>query len=370
MRTSWAGTHKGFSLVELLTVIAIIALIISIVLPVLGGAREAGRKVSTQGLLNDIAGAAAQFRLDHQGRNPGYFSPREMGHVDNATRGLSEMENVLLELAGTGAIMEETSANTVAVGPIADETINVDPSLLGAEGAYFTPSGEFYVAQLRSAGQQVGEDGHTAESETEIQLLDMIDAFGQPLLFWSADDYTMTAVNRAEDFVRQDTSDEPALFYWNSNAAFLKAANLGRKGQDMTQPAGPDRFSLIGGGAIGNDPDHTMLSMQALLGSPSAPRAPAPQTVEDLLADPAAGLEALYPGRAKGAFLIHSAGSDGIYLSSEDRGFRTVAHEDDHIDFGLNFFTGPDGRVTDDDNNPTSRDIISEFDDITVSGGG
>ncbi len=383
MRTSWVlnrdnnrrGKNRdglGFSLVELLVVMAIIALIISIIIPVLGGARKAGRKVATQGLLNDIAGASGQYKLDNQGRNPGYFSPREMGSIENATRGMSEMENVMLDLAGPNAIKTTAGPNTVEVGPIASATIIVDPSLIGADkGAYFTPSGEYYQAMLSSSGQQLSDvPGHAGSSESDMQLLDVVDAFGQPILFWSADDYTVKEVTQASEFAARDSSGPPAMFYWNTNAAFLQATSLGKQGEDMTAPPDPDvKSSLIGSGAI-NNPE-TMLTMQALLGSPSAPRVPPGQTVEDVLANPSVGsMELLFPGRPKGPFVIQSAGIDGIYLSTRDRGFAAVAHEDDHIEYGLDFFVSPTARVTDGDNRNTSRDVISEFDEIIVSGGG
>lgn len=372
MRTSWER-NRGFSLVELLTVIAIIALIISIILPVLAGVRESGRKVATAGLLNDIAGATNQFRLDHQGQNPGYFSPKEMGSAENGDRGMSQMENVLLDLAGTGAIVDTATASTVEVGPIASQTIFVDPSLIGASGSYFTPSGEYYVAQLDSTDQQwTTVAGHAGSSDTDVQLRDMVDAFGQPLLFWSADTYTMRTLSRPEDFVEFDSAGEPSLFYWTSNAAFLHAANLGRKGEDMTiQPTSGNKASTIGYGAIQDNEPDTMGSLMSLLGSPSAPQSNNSQTIEQLLASPSeASIDALYPGRAKGAFVVQSAGIDGIYLSTKDRGFKTVSDNATHLEYGLNFFFSPTARVTDDNGKPTSRDIASELDDLTVAGGG
>ena len=90
-----------------------------------------------------------------------------------------------------------------------------------------------------------------------------------------------------------------------------------------------------------------------------------------MLAAPSEGsIGLLLPGRYTGSFVIQCAGIDGISLSSTDRGFSTVAHAPTHIDYGLDFFFSPTARVTDDDNKPTSRDVISEFDEIIVSGGG
>ena len=114
-----------------------------------------------------------------------------------------------------------------------------------------------------------------------------------------------------------------------------------------------------------------LLTMQALLGSTSAPRVPAGQTLEQVLASPSeANIHALFPGAGRGTFVLQSAGSDGVFLSSKDKGFSSVAHEGNHIGYGLSFFASDTARYTDDDGNPSSRDVLEGFDDVIVSGGG
>lgn len=379
MRSRTDMKARGFSLVELLTVIAIIALVISIIIPVLSGARTTGKRLASQQLLSDLTGAAGRFKLDNQGRNPGYFSERQMGSVENGTRGMSGMENAMLDLAGQGAVIGnvfDTPLNAglgdIAVGPTNNtrEQVVVRAPLMGTDkGAYFAPSREYYEAQMAGTQQMSSVPGHAAASESAVQLLDVVDAFGSPVLFWSADTYTLPRVNSKDQFAQISSGGAPALFYWNSNAAFLRATALGRKGYDQTVPPQPgERASLLGSGA-GDEPRR--LTMSGLLGSVSAPRAPAGQSVDQLLGSPSVGsIEDLFPGMGRGAFVLHSAGADGIYLSSKDKGFSTVAHEGDHIEYGLNFFAGPSARLTDDAGNPTTRDIIAEFDDIVVGGGG
>lgn len=379
MRSRTDMKARGFSLVELLTVIAIIALVISIIIPVLSGARTTGKRLASQQLLSDIAGAAGRFKLDNQGRNPGYFSERQMGSSDNATRGMSGMENAMLDLAGQGAIIGSVfdtplnaSLGDIAVGPTNNtrEQVVVRAPLMGTDkGSYFAPSREYYEAQIAGTQQISSVPGHAGANETDVQLLDVVDAFGSPVLFWSADTYTLPRVNSKDQFAQISSASTTALFYWNSNAAFLRSTALGRKGYDQTPAPQPgERASLLGPGA---SDQHRILTMSGLLGSVSAPRAPSGQAVDQLLASPSeASIENLFPGMGRGAFVLHSAGADGIYLSSKDKGFSTVAHEGNHIEYGLNFFANPSTRLTDDEGNPTTRDIIAEFDDIVIGGGG
>jgi len=63
--------QRGFTLVELLVVIGIIALLISILLPSLNKAREAGRSVKCMSNLRQLSQATMMFANDHKGKMPG-----------------------------------------------------------------------------------------------------------------------------------------------------------------------------------------------------------------------------------------------------------------------------------------------------------
>lgn len=70
MKRSTSTHRHGFTLVELLVVIGIIALLISILLPALNKARESGRQVKCLSNMKQVATAIMMFANDNKGRMP------------------------------------------------------------------------------------------------------------------------------------------------------------------------------------------------------------------------------------------------------------------------------------------------------------
>jgi prepilin-type N-terminal cleavage/methylation domain-containing protein/prepilin-type processing-associated H-X9-DG protein len=89
------GAKRGFTLVELLVVIGIIALLIAILLPVLGRAREAGNRVKCLSNLRNMVQAAYLHAQEHQGYMPfaGHPAPSAQG-VRASSIGLGDTNRV------------------------------------------------------------------------------------------------------------------------------------------------------------------------------------------------------------------------------------------------------------------------------------
>lgn len=382
----------GFTLAELLIVITIIALLVAITIPALGGARTAAKKASTAQLISSITQAAGSFGNDNSGRAPGLFTAAEMGDEDNVnSEGMSAMENALLELSGAEAVYGRVSegapadvSRAVQVGPIDDPNLKywVKPDLIASsDTAYLSVSPEFLVNQVRGTQQfsTNASAGHAEDTPEDAQLPDIVDAFGQPLLLWVEDEFGPARIDQnasniddeRRKFVSIDTSDGPSRFYWASNAAFLRATALGKKGEDMTLDITTGaKTSIIGesvwsqGPSGLDDDEHLIPSLAALLGNPGFKQL---QDVNGALYPP----EELIPESARGSFIVHSAGPDGIYLSNKDKGLSQAAADPDHIEYGTNFYEpGSTNRYLDDNGAPTSVDVIESFDDIVVGSGG
>lgn len=336
--------RRAFSLIELLVVITIIAVVIAITVPALSGARELARKAATESTVNSLVQAAAQFRTDEQ-RSPGFFSPEEMGDNENLTRGLSQMQNMMLELIGGPVESAGLNPDLPRVGPTRNSQIYVDPATVNvgenAKG-YFTPdSQDFKLAE-----------GVEAIADHK-KLPEIHDAWGTPILAWVENDIgtVMNDSSTITDFalVNSGQANNPARYYWAQNSAALSSAALGKRQADQANE------SLVGSALTDGE---KVTHLAALLGSPNS----------SVRSD--AAVASILPSVGRGPVVFHSAGSDRVFVSAKDKGYGRLAGQ---FIFGRNLTPGNNvasGQYPRPDGTQGSIDIVEGFDDIVTAAGG
>ncbi len=338
----------GFTLVEVLIVVTIIVILISILVPTLSGTRTAARSASTRSIMTDIGTAVQLFKAEKD-RQPGPYTPDQMGHPDNLTRGVTQMENAIVDLMGgrvpTGSPDPDgVLIKLTVIGNDPTQVVMVNPNLIGA------PDGPGYLSIGRNVLSPVQGQYHGGNPQGRVdQMPDILDPFGSPVVLWTRN---MVAGRNPEfSMVQAPTNRGLAIrrgwYYWAGNAGYLRSSSLGvnRVNQSRLSVLGrPVVDGLDLGYPIPSDTD-LQISLGALLGHPNLSR---PRAGDDFggLQEPTAPLSDV---------VLHSAGPDGVYLGNEALRLRERAH--------LRAVYQREGQI------PERSLPIDRFDDLIVPAG-
>ncbi len=197
--------RRGFTLIEIMVVIGIIALLIGILLPALSKVQERAKVTQTMGLMQEFAKACDAFQQEF-GRYPGLV-PEEILANDPQ---ISGTENALLELMGGGVRKNDVDKTlytnttsgfggtdwielTFATGNAAPNDkfyVKVNIGKMGEgpriNGKQYPPFFAPKAAELRPIeGQMFGKTRTKGES-TAGKIPDLVDSWGNPIIFLRA----------------------------------------------------------------------------------------------------------------------------------------------------------------------------------------
>jgi len=356
--TPRVATRFGFTLVELLVVISIIAILIGIALPAFSRVRTQARVSSTQTLMSSINTGIAQYQTDRR-RLPGVFSAEALGSSENFNGGwfnrpgVTPMENALLDLTGGAFLSSQelqnagfTTAQAITI-TLEGRTVYVVPSFVGSAGeSGYLDLGSDVLTRVAGQNSRLADDG----------LPDVVDSFGNPIMLWSVNE---TAGRNAGYVSEYSDSNTKALFYWASNGSYAMSGFPRGISNASQPPTGISQYqrSLLSSNVVANRNDR-LRSVMAITGNRSFP------TTSSELANTGGAFGSLppnllVPAQPRGETILMSAGPDGIYLNgfpsnSSTRDFSSAAYT-------------PTGDFQQNQIDPNSQ-LIERFDDI-ISGG-
>lgn len=197
MASSWAKRRRGFTLVELLAVVAIIALLASILLPALGRAREAGRRAVCASNLKQWGLIFVLYEKESRGY---LWPPRQMNPDLSDSKPSPRVRSIYPEYLTDPRIFLCPSDQDADVSRLQDDAGNFDIHIPSAEGGSMGEVNRSYFYSSGYVFDKMGDDDPAAPlgdfPSTSALYPEYTGVIG-PSQFYDANETLLTLVNNA-----------------------------------------------------------------------------------------------------------------------------------------------------------------------------
>lgn len=284
----------GFTLVEILAVIGLIALLVGLLLPALGAVRDQARNSQTRMLMKRISEAADAYQAATF-RYPGSLTERQLAS-DYRYYEISSTENALLDLIGGRVSTRDGNQPSDDCFKIAG--IEVDRHEIGQGRVVGTAQHPAYLqfdpGEFAYVNGQIGQE-HVAENGIPDcgtkALPDIVDAWGTPVVFWRDSAAGSRSSPRGDYVVSYEaTPMVRARFYWSVFQSYADSTELAVGGHGS-------RAEII------NQYERSLLSTRHADTAEVIGRRLVEHPTED--------------GDVRNPFVIFSAGRDQVYFNAE-----------------------------------------------------
>lgn len=353
---SMRGTNRrrsagGFSLIELLTVIAIITLLISILIPSLTAARNSAKKTSTASTLNGIRIALEAFRNDNEREFPatnGYppsfahppignyaFAPHlgEFPFLEGKPRayGAHWLPAMLMGLDLNGFVPRGNVPTSLQNKPSTwykptayqGKALPRAPLYLEPGSVRLTPTQDLpgRRPEQQSLFPNWGAPGSPTDESTMRQLPVIVDAFEQPILYYAANRFASGGVLVARSRTINNTYDRGQPYYFHQDNIGFTGQGVWGTGGTYTGDAGWNFAGGLSSHPIADPGDDVTAvtveshgqgrSFARYILDKNAYRAQLANNAQPTATTP---LKAVNPD----SYLLISAGVDGLYGTKDD----------------------------------------------------